>query len=694
MKYDVFISCKSEDYKFARQIYNFLTGPELNYKVFLADAELHKKGKTFYGKVIDAALEASDHLILFASKVEYVTTEYVENEWRLFLEELRSGRKKGNIVTILKGVDTKSLPISLRHIQSIPFNDYQSVIDFLPKFEEGDEASGHRESDDETDELTPPTPPTPPIPPIPPIPPTPSTPSLKKWLWMAAILLLIVGGIFGGGAIIDSIDDDPVIIIDSIESAQIHSDSLDLPVEAQAEPMPTAVVKDSTDKIKTPVKTVKDDHLANVETAETKRLPEENVAPKKKNVEPVVEKAPEEKEDKAVKEQVEPIACTDNANPAAETDEEDPQQAAARASKGTINGHEWVDLGLSVKWATCNVGASSPSEYGNYYAWGETRTKSEYNFSNSVTYNKSMGDIAGNPNYDAARANWGGSWRLPTKAEFEELKNNCTWSWTSQGGHNGYKVTGKNGNSIFLPAAGRKSEKRCVRKIGRYWTSSPHDSGAALEAYNLRFNSSGYEVYWYQRKDGFSVRPVISDEDAGYYPPKTYKVGDYYNVNGKEGVVFYVDASGRHGKIVSMIEPPSSYKAWKPRVLANEQIHLEDGASSKTNGATNMRAVVQRPNWSNNYPAFDWCARLGVGWYLPAIEELKQFTLNGYVRDAVNSTLEAKGGTKLSDSGGYWSSTEELDNGYFLVWCVGVSSGSSFKNFKGDSWRVRAVSAF
>lgn len=134
--------------------------------------------------------------------------------------------------------------------------------------------------------------------------------------------------------------------------------------------------------------------------------------------------------------------------------EEAARQAAARASRGTINGHEWVDLGLSVKWATCNVGASSLSAYGNYYAWGETRTKSEYNYSNSVTYEKSMGDIAGSSQYDAARANWGSSWRLPTKAEFQELINNCTWTWTSQGGHNGYKVTGKNGNSIFLPAAG------------------------------------------------------------------------------------------------------------------------------------------------------------------------------------------------------------------------------------------------
>ena len=129
---------------------------------------------------------------------------------------------------------------------------------------------------------------------------------------------------------------------------------------------------------------------------------------------------------------------------------------AGMAQKTEINGHEYVDLGLpsGLKWATCNVGASSPSDYGNYYAWGETSTKSEYTESNSKTRGKNMGDIGGNSAYDAARANWGGSWRLPTKAEFEELLNRCTWTWTSQNGHKGYLVKGPNGRSIFIPAAG------------------------------------------------------------------------------------------------------------------------------------------------------------------------------------------------------------------------------------------------
>ena len=175
------------------------------------------------------------------------------------------------------------------------------------------------------------------------------------------------------------------------------------------------------------------------------------------------------------------------------------------------NGHAYVDLGLpsGIKWATCNIGASSPSDYGNYYAWGETTTKSSYTESNSVTYNKSFGGISGNPQYDAARANWGGSWRLPSKAEFEELLSKCTLTWTSQGGHNGYKVTGPNGNSIFLPAAGYRygSSLNDAESSGYYWSSTPSGSNTQY-AYVLDFDSSAHDVDWRYRYYGRAVRPV------------------------------------------------------------------------------------------------------------------------------------------------------------------------------------------
>ena len=182
---------------------------------------------------------------------------------------------------------------------------------------------------------------------------------------------------------------------------------------------------------------------------------------------------------------------------------------AARATTGVHNGHEWVDLGLSVLWATCNVGASSPSDYGNYYAWGETGRKSSYTKENSKNYNVDMPGISGDPKCDAATANWGKGWRMSTMTEFKELVDKCDWQWTTQGGHNGYKVTGPNGNSIFLPAAGWRYETSLfyAGDNGGYWSSSPNGSNTQL-AYNLYFHSGSHSVDCYYRIIGRSVRPV------------------------------------------------------------------------------------------------------------------------------------------------------------------------------------------
>ena len=177
---------------------------------------------------------------------------------------------------------------------------------------------------------------------------------------------------------------------------------------------------------------------------------------------------------------------------------------------GRINGHDYVELGLSVKWATCNVGASNPEEYGSYFAWGETSTKSEYTEGNSKTYGKSMGDIGGNSSYDAARANWGGTWRLPTKAEFQELLDNCNSEWTTICGVKGRKFTSKiNGKSIFLPAAGWRdgSSLSEAGEDGNFWGSTPHESRANI-AYDLWFDDSDQVVGWYYHSRGRSVRPV------------------------------------------------------------------------------------------------------------------------------------------------------------------------------------------
>ena len=185
------------------------------------------------------------------------------------------------------------------------------------------------------------------------------------------------------------------------------------------------------------------------------------------------------------------------------------------------NGHDYVDLGLSVKWATCNVGAETPEEYGDYFAWGETSTKGTYDSVNCPTYGLSNSELQaqgyidseGNltAQYDAATANWGGSWRMPTEAEQEELLDNCTWTWTTQNGVNGHNVEGPNGNSIFLPAAGFRygSSLHGVGIGGDYWSSTPVDGYYDDFAYGLNFGIYGYFVnYSNYRNDGRSVRPI------------------------------------------------------------------------------------------------------------------------------------------------------------------------------------------
>lgn len=178
----------------------------------------------------------------------------------------------------------------------------------------------------------------------------------------------------------------------------------------------------------------------------------------------------------------------------------------------SVSGHEYVDLGLSVKWATCNVGASKPEDYGNYYAWGETTTKSSYTEGNSKTYGKkSMGDIKGKSKYDAARANWGGNWRMPTEIEMQELIDKCTWKWTTQNGVNGYKVTGPSCASIFLPAADFRygSSLDDAGSLGYYWSSTPYEN-YGHDACNLYFDSDNHGMNDDNRRSfGQSVRPVL-----------------------------------------------------------------------------------------------------------------------------------------------------------------------------------------
>lgn len=178
---------------------------------------------------------------------------------------------------------------------------------------------------------------------------------------------------------------------------------------------------------------------------------------------------------------------------------------------------EAVDLGLSVKWASCNVGATSETEYGNYYAWAETSTRSEYNWENyKYAFSRSELTKYGVDTLttllavdDAATVNWGKEWRMPTREEWEELFDNCTRTWETKDKIRGYTLKSKkNGNSIFIPAAGyHHDQSGYSANHGYYWSSSLCES-TPYGAYYVNFDSDFVNVEVYYRVYGYSIRPV------------------------------------------------------------------------------------------------------------------------------------------------------------------------------------------
>ncbi len=187
------------------------------------------------------------------------------------------------------------------------------------------------------------------------------------------------------------------------------------------------------------------------------------------------------------------------------------KQSGASRFTGKINGHEYVDLGLpsGLKWAACNVGADSPEAHGSYFAWGETVPKESYTYETCRTVDRNIGDISGKPQYDAAAAVWGNPWRLPTKEEFAELKNACRWTWEKHNGHQGYRITGPNGNAIFLPAAGYVlDDYTASADTHGYYTTATIDPEALERAWGLGFISSGVFFGNWLRECGQPVRAV------------------------------------------------------------------------------------------------------------------------------------------------------------------------------------------
>ena len=219
---------------------------------------------------------------------------------------------------------------------------------------------------------------------------------------------------------------------------------------------------------------------------------------------------------------------------------------------------EYVDLGLSVKWANMNVGASKITDFGNYYAWAETSTKEQYDWTTykytekgatrMTKYNStSMGAVLDfltelEPIDDAATINWGNDWRMPSLSEMNELIQNCTWTWYENyngSGNSGFvitsKIVGYTNNSIFLPAAGHYGGKNTydLNQMGMYWTSTlDKNSYANIKACQLYFGDGSLQTMSYDREIGMTIRPVYGPRQE---EPKDYDISG--NVQGHD----YVD---------------------------------------------------------------------------------------------------------------------------------------------------------
>lgn len=205
------------------------------------------------------------------------------------------------------------------------------------------------------------------------------------------------------------------------------------------------------------------------------------------------------------------------------TNDEETDEGDTPVTPGTISAVA-VDLGLTIKWASCNVGATSPEEYGGFYAWGETEEKSDNSWATYKWCNGSYDTqikyctsgaygIVDNkttlePEDDVAHVQWGGNWRMPTWDEFEELRKNCDWEWVVFNGVSGYKVKSRvNENFIFLPAAGYRKGAEVFDR-GIYWSATLHPRGRCRYASALQFYDSYYEWTGSERYCDQTVRPV------------------------------------------------------------------------------------------------------------------------------------------------------------------------------------------
>ena len=343
-----------------------------------------------------------------------------------------------------------------------------------------------------------------------------------------------------------------------------------------------------------------------------------------------------------------------------------------------IDGHAYVDLGLpsGLLWATCNVGAKASEEYGDGFAWGETSTKETYTKANSQTSGKTMNDITGNAQYDAAAANWGGSWRMPTLAEMSELRNSCTWTWTTHNGVKGYKVTGPNGASIFLPAAGYRDGASYYNagSYGYYWSSTPYADNADL-SYYFRFNSGGYSMISYNRSLGMSVRPVYGggfegpEEQPGNEPetPEQPGTNQTFTVNGVsftmiavEGGTFQMGATSEQGSDYWDDELPVHSVTLSSYSIGETEVTQELWTAVMGSNPSNFSGYPKRPvecvSWNDCQTFITKLNQLtGKSFRLPTEAEWEYAARGGNKSEG----YKYSGSNTIGDVAWYWDNSSE-----------------------------------
>ncbi len=275
-------------------------------------------------------------------------------------------------------------------------------------------------------------------------------------------------------------------------------------------------------------------------------------------------------------------------------------------AQNSENGHEWVDLGLpsGLKWATMNVGATTPEGCGDAYAWGETEPKKRYDFS-TYKYSNSDGTIFSKYNADdqkevldleddAARVNWGGSWRMPTATEFEELLNNCTWTYNESNG--GYTVQGSTGNTIFLPITIFYSGEKPLDHAGFYRTSSLSDTQWRASKYFVHWNpdwgTTGIGTPDIERGHGMAVRPVC-------IPTKWYAVEVKTDLEG--GSVTANSLKAKEGDEITLtITPDTGYELAKIEVknADNQTITLDGDKFTMPASAVTVTAIFKKTDYT------------------------------------------------------------------------------------------------